>query len=62
MISWNKFVFLVLFVDDILLDSIDLRIVRESKEFLSINFEIKDIDQASYVIWIEIFYDRSQGL
>lgn len=32
------------------------------KKFLSKIFEIKDIDETFYVIGIEIFRDRSQGL
>lgn len=30
--------------------------------FLSTNFEMKDIGETSYVIGIEIFHDRLQGL
>ena len=58
----NKFIFLVLYVDDILLAANDLGILRETKDFLSMNFEMKDMGEASYVIGIEIFRDRSQGL
>lgn len=61
-ISGSKFIFLVLYVDDILLAANDKGILRETKEFLSKNFEMKDMGEASYVIGIEIFRDRSQGL
>ena len=37
-------------------------ILHEKKDYLSKNFEMKDVGEASYVIGIEIFHDRSQGL
>ena len=61
-ISGIKFILLILYVDDILLAGNDLGTLRETKDFYSMNFEMKDIGDASYVIGIEIFYDRSQGL
>jgi hypothetical protein len=54
-VSGNKFIFFILYVDDILLASSDLGILHETKECLSKNFEIKDMDEATYVIGIEIF-------
>ena len=50
-----------MYVDDILLASSDLGILHETKKFLFKNFEIKDMDEATYVIGIEIFRDRSRG-
>ena len=38
-ISGSKFAFLVLYVDDILIASSDLDLLRETKDFLSSNFE-----------------------
>ena len=61
-VSGSKFIFLVLYVDDILLATNDLGSLYETKKFLFKNFEIKDMGEASYVIGIEIFHDRSQGL
>ena len=60
--SGSKFIFLILYVDDILLASSDLGLLRETKDYLSTNFEMKDMGEASYVIGIEIFRDRSQGI
>jgi hypothetical protein len=60
--SGSKFIFFILYVDDILLASSDLGILLETKKFLSKNFEMKDIDEATYVIEIEIFRDRSRGI
>ena len=61
-VSGSKFIFLILYVDDILLASSDLGLLHETKNFLSKNFEMKDMGEASYVIGIEIFRDRSRGL
>ncbi|WVZ16815.1 hypothetical protein V8G54_009797 [Vigna mungo] len=61
-VSGSKFVILVLYVDDILLATNDIGMLHDVKKFLSSNFEMKDMNEASYVIGIEIFRDRSQGL
>ena len=60
--SERKFIFLVLYVDDILLTANDLGKLHEMKDYDSKNFEMKSMGEASYVIGIEIFRDRSQGL
>ena len=49
-------------MDDILLASSDLDMLFETKRFLSKNFEIKDLGEASYVIGIKINRDRSRGI
>ena len=54
--------FFILYVDGILLASSDLGLLHETKKFLFNNFEMKDMGEATYVIWIEIFRDRSCGL
>jgi len=61
-VSGSKFIFLILYVDDILLATNDLGLLSETKKFLSNNFEMKDMGKVYYVIGIEIFPDRSQGL
>jgi hypothetical protein len=61
-ISGSKFIFLVLYVDDILLASSDLNLLHQTKDFLSRNFEMKDLGEASYVLGIEISRDRTRGL
>ena len=53
---------MILYVDDILFASSDLGILHKTKEFLSKNFKMKDMDEAIYVIGIEIFRDRSRGI
>lgn len=61
-VNERKFVILVLYVDDILLDTKCIVMLNEVKKFLSSHFEMKDMNETFYVIGIEIFYDRSQGL
>ena len=57
-VSGSRFIILVLYVYDILLAANDKGMLRDVKEFLSKNFEMKDMGEASYVIGIEIFCDR----
>jgi hypothetical protein len=49
-----KFIFLILYVDDILLASSDVHLLLETKNFLSSHFDMKDFGEASYVLGIEI--------
>uniref|UniRef100_A0A6N2K712 Integrase catalytic domain-containing protein n=1 Tax=Salix viminalis TaxID=40686 RepID=A0A6N2K712_SALVM len=58
----SKFAILVLYVDDILIAANDMGMLSDVKKYLSSNFEMKDMGEASYVIGIEIIRDRSQGL
>ena len=44
-VSGSKFLFLVLYVDDILLASSDLGLLHDTKAFLIRNFEMKDMDE-----------------
>jgi hypothetical protein len=61
-IKGGKFIILVLYVDDILLASSDKRMLHETKGFLSSNFDMKDLGEASYVLGIEIHRDRAKGV
>jgi len=61
-VSGSKIIFLVLYVDDILLASSDLGLLHEVKQFLFKSFDMKDMGEASYVIGIKIHRDRSQGI
>ena len=53
--SGNKYVFLVLYVDDILLATNYLILLHDTKKFLSKKFEMKDLGNASYVLGIQIY-------
>ncbi|XP_021761156.1 uncharacterized protein LOC110725988 [Chenopodium quinoa] len=57
----SKHVFLVLYVDDILLASNDIGYLHETKRFLSNHFEMKDPRDASFVLGIQIHRDRHLG-
>ena len=61
-VSGRKFIFLILFVDDILLASSDLGLLHETKRMLSNNFDMKDLGEASFVLGIEIHRNRSYRL
>ena len=61
-VSESKICFLVLYVDDILLATNDMGTLYEVKQFLSKNFDMKDMGEASYVIGINIHRERSRGI
>jgi hypothetical protein len=50
----GKFIFLILYVDDILLASSDVSPLLKTKRFLSSNFDMKDLSEALFVLGIEI--------
>jgi hypothetical protein len=49
-------------VDDILLASSDVSLRLETKRFLSSNFDMKDLGEASFILGIEIHRDRRRGI
>jgi len=61
-VSGSKFIILVPYVDDILIAANDIVLLHDVNKFLSNKFEMKDMGDASYVIRIEIFRERSQGV
>nr|KYP67741.1 Retrovirus-related Pol polyprotein from transposon TNT 1-94 [Cajanus cajan] len=61
-VSGSKIFFLVLYVDDILLATNDKGMLYEVKQFLSKNFDMKDMGEESYVIGIKIHRERSRGI
>ena len=61
-ISESKFILIVLYVDDILLANSDIGLLYETKRFLSNNFEMKDLGNASFVLDIHIYRDCSRGI
>nr|CAN66083.1 hypothetical protein VITISV_028833 [Vitis vinifera] len=60
--SGSKYIFLVLYVDDILLATNDISILHDTKRFLSKHFEMKDLGDASFVLGIQIHRDSSRGI
>ena len=53
--SGSKYIFLVLYVDDILFATNYLNLLRDIKKFLSNNFVMKDLGNASYFLGIQIY-------
>ena len=51
-------VFLVLYVDDILLMGDNVKLLTEVKDWLAIQFKMKDLGNANYVLGIQILRDR----
>lgn len=60
--SGSSFIILVLYVDDILLASSNVKLLNDTKAILSKNFEMKDLGEAHYVLGIETIQDRSKRL
>ena len=61
-INGSAITFLVLYVDDILLIGNDVGMLSSVKVWLSKNFSIKDLGEATYVLGIRIYRDRSRRL
>ena len=59
LIQEGKVVFLVLYVDDILLIGNDVERLTEVKIQLAKQFDMKDLGEAAYVLGIQIFRDRN---
>ena len=55
-------VFLVLYVDDILLIKNDIPALQGIKIWLSSQFSMKDLGEASYILGMRIYRDRSKRL
>jgi hypothetical protein len=58
----GRYIFLIMYVDDILLASSDVSLLLEIKKFLSSKFDMKDLGEASFVLGIEIHRDKSKGV
>ena len=56
----EKYIFLVLYVDDILLASSYVNLLLETKKFLSSKFDIKNLGEASFVLGKEIHQDKEK--
>ena len=55
-------VFLVLYVDDILLMGNNISLLSNVKNWLAEQFQIKDLGETSYVLEIQIIRDRKNKL
>ena len=61
-IKEKKVVFLVLYVDDILLIRNDVETLSNVKKWLAKQFQMKDLGEACYILGIQIIRDRKNKL
>ncbi|KAL0457931.1 UNVERIFIED_CONTAM: Retrovirus-related Pol polyprotein from transposon RE1 [Sesamum latifolium] len=61
-ISGSSIAYLVLYVDDILLIGNDVKMLGDIKAWLSTQFSMKDMGEASYILGIKIYRDRSRRM
>ena len=61
-ISGSTVVFLVLYVNDVLLIENDILMMQSVKTWLSNKFFIKDLGETSYILGIKIYRDRSKRM
>ncbi|MDF3568365.1 reverse transcriptase domain-containing protein, partial [Enterobacter hormaechei] len=61
-VSGSAVIFLVLYVDDILIIGNDVGMISSIKLWLSSNFSMKDLGDATYILGIKIYRDRSKRL
>ena len=52
----------ILYVDDILLIGNDIDLLNSVKSYLNSKFSMKDLGEASYILGIKIYRDRSRRL
>ena len=57
-IKGDKLVFLILYVDDILLIGNDVGVLTSVKEWLAKQFDMKDLGEASFILGIQVIRDR----
>ncbi|WVZ90430.1 hypothetical protein U9M48_036732 [Paspalum notatum var. saurae] len=60
--SGSAVVFLILYVDDILLIGNDIPMLQSVKTSLNNSFSMKDLGEAAYILGIKIYRDRSRRL
>jgi hypothetical protein len=60
--SGSALVFMILYVDNILLIGNDIPMLEDVRASLSKSFSMKDLGEASYILGIKIYRDRSKML
>ena len=60
--SGRAIAFLILYVDDILLIENDIPMLQSVKLWLSSKFFMKDLGEASFILDIKIYRDRSKRM
>ena len=61
-VSGSAIVFLVLYVDDILLIGNDIPVLQNVKSWLGSCFSMKDLGEAAYILGIKIYRDKSKRM
>ena len=61
-VNGSKYIFLVLYADDILLVANDTDLLVETNQLLFSHFDMKDLGEASYVLGIQIPPDIPSGI
>ncbi|KAL0455654.1 UNVERIFIED_CONTAM: hypothetical protein Slati_0904600 [Sesamum latifolium] len=61
-VSGSSVAYLVLYVDNILLIGNDVKMLGDIKAWLSTQFSMKDMGEASYILGIKIYRDRSKRM
>ena len=61
-VSGSWVIFLILYVDDILLIGNDITLLSRVKIWLFKNFFMKDMKEATYILWIKFYRDISKML
>ena len=61
-VSGSQLTFLVLYVDDILLIGNDVGMLTSVKVWLSKTFSMKDLGEATYILGIRVYRDRSKRM
>ncbi|KAK4386090.1 Copia protein [Sesamum angolense] len=61
-VSGSSVLFPVLYVDNILLIENDIKMFGDTKAWLSTQFSMKDLGEASHILGIKIFRDRSKRI
>ncbi|KAL0455123.1 UNVERIFIED_CONTAM: Retrovirus-related Pol polyprotein from transposon RE2 [Sesamum latifolium] len=61
-ISGSSVAYVMLYVNDILLIGNDVKMLRDIKAWLSTQFSMKDMGEASYILGIKIYRDRSRRM
>ena len=61
-VSGSRVVFLVLYVDDILIIGNDIPMLTDVKKYLSTRFAMKDLGEAAYILGVRIYRDRSKKI
>ena len=55
-------IFLILYLDDILIIGNDIGMMQSVKSYLFKNFSMKDLGEASYTLGIKLYRDRERKL